>query len=98
MADGSFKSIFGSVLALAGSAVGLGNIWRFPYMVSEYGGAAFILVYILCMILVSMPIMVSEFIVGRRSRAGAFSAVGKLHPEGLWKHYGILAVLIPRFK
>ena len=95
MADGSFKSIFGSVLALAGSAVGLGNIWRFPYMVSEYGGAAFILVYILCMILVSMPIMVSEFIVGRRSRAGAFSAVGKLCPEGLWKHYGILAVLIP---
>ena len=95
MADGKFQSIFGSVLALAGSAVGLGNIWRFPYMVGEYGGAAFILVYIMCMLLVSMPIMLSEFIVGRRSRCGAFDAVGKLCPEGAWKHYGILAVLIP---
>ena len=95
MSDGKFKSVFGSVLALAGSAVGLGNIWRFPYMVGEYGGAAFILVYIVCMLLVSMPIMLSEFIVGRRSRCGAFGAVGKLCPEGPWKHYGILAVLIP---
>ena len=95
MSDGKFKSNFGSVLALAGSAVGLGNIWRFPYMVSEYGGAAFVLVYILCMVLVSMPIMVSEFIVGRRSRCGAFDAVGKLCPKGPWKHYGILAVFIP---
>ena len=95
MSDGKFNSIFGSILALAGSAVGLGNIWRFPYMVGEYGGAAFILIYILCMILVSMPIMLSEFIVGRRSRCGAFSAVGKLCPQGPWKHYGILAVLIP---
>ena len=95
MADGKFKSNIGSVLALAGSAVGLGNIWRFPYMVSEYGGGAFILVYILCVVLVSMPIMVSEFMVGRRSRRGAFDAVRTLCPDGAWKHYGILAVFIP---
>ena len=95
MADGKFKSNIGSVLALAGSAVGLGNIWRFPYMVSEYGGGAFILVYILCIALVSLPIMVSEFIVGRRSRRGACDAVRTLCPDGPWKHYGILAVLIP---
>ena len=95
MSEGKFKSNFGSILALAGSAVGLGNIWRFPYMVGEYGGAAFVLIYILCMVLVSMPIMLSEFIVGRRSRCGAFSAVGKLCPQNPWKHYGVLAVFIP---
>ena len=97
MADGKFKSKTGSILALAGSAVGLGNIWRFPYMTSEYGGGAFLLVYILCMILVSMPIMVSEFIVGRKSQRGAFDAVRTLCPQGGWKHYGILAVAIPFF-
>ena len=95
MTEGRFKSKTGSILALAGSAVGLGNIWRFPYMAGEYGGAAFLLVYVLCMLLVSMPIMVSEFIVGRRSRKGAFDAVRTLCPQGIWKHYGILAVLIP---
>ena len=95
MADGKFNSKVGSILALAGSAVGLGNIWRFPYMVSEYGGAAFILIYIVCIVLVSLPIMVSEFIVGRRSRRGAFDAVRTLCPEAPWKHYGVLAVFIP---
>ncbi len=92
-----FRSRFGSILALAGSAVGLGNIWRFPYMLAEYGGGAFLLVYIFCIALFSLPIMLSEFIVGRRSRMGAAQAVGTLEPEGLWKHYGILAVGIPFF-
>lgn len=93
----SFRSRTGSVLALAGSAVGLGNIWRFPYMLSEYGGGAFLLVYILCIVLFSLPIMMSEFIVGRSSHVGAADAVGQLEPRGLWKHYGILAVGIPFF-
>ncbi|MCQ2057807.1 MAG: sodium-dependent transporter, partial [Bacteroidaceae bacterium] len=59
-----FRSRIGSILALAGSAVGLGNIWRFPYMLAEYGGGAFLLVYIFCIALFSLPIMLSEFIVG----------------------------------
>ena len=95
MARESFNSRIGSVLALAGSAVGLGNIWRFPYMLSEYGGGAFILVYIICIIVVALPIMMAEFMVGSRSRTSAFHAVRKLEPDGIWKHYGILAVFIP---
>jgi len=91
----NFKSSIGSVLALAGSAVGLGNIWRFPYMLSEYGGAAFILVYVACIVVVALPIMLSEFVVGRRSRSGAYSAVQALEPRGIWKFFGCLAVFIP---
>ncbi len=90
-----FKSNFGSILALAGSAVGLGNIWRFPYMLSEYGGGAFLLVYVLCIIIVTFPIMLSEFIVGRRGNRGAFSAIYHIEPRGPWKFYGSLAVFIP---
>ena len=62
---GNFGSKLGIVLATAGSAVGLGNVWRFPYMVGENGGAAFILIYIACILILGIPGMVSEFIIGR---------------------------------
>ncbi|MDO4949843.1 MAG: sodium-dependent transporter [Bacteroidales bacterium] len=90
-----FKSNLGSILALAGSAVGLGNIWRFPYMLGEYGGGAFLLIYVFCIIVVTLPIMLSEFIVGRRGNRGAFSAIYHIEPRGPWKFYGSLAVFIP---
>ena len=61
----NFGSKLGMVLATAGSAVGLGNVWRFPYMVGENGGAAFILIYIMCIMLLGIPCMMSEFIIGR---------------------------------
>ena len=61
----SFGSKMGMILATAGGAVGLGNVWRFPYMVGENGGAAFIIVYIICVLLLGIPCMVSEFIIGR---------------------------------
>ncbi|MBQ1841814.1 MAG: sodium-dependent transporter, partial [Bacteroidales bacterium] len=61
-----FSSRFAVIMAMAGSAIGLGNIWRFPYMVGQYGGAAFIIVYILCCFLLSLPIFLSESIIGRR--------------------------------
>lgn len=93
----SFKSSAGSIMALAGSAVGLGNIWRFPYMLSEYGGGAFIMVYILCIIIVALPIMMCEFVVGRHSRANAYSAVSVIDGNSGWKRYGILALCIPFF-
>ena len=60
----SFGSKLGMVLATAGSAVGLGNVWRFPYMAGDNGGAAFILIYIMCIMLLGIPCMMSEFIIG----------------------------------
>ena len=89
----SFGSSFGVLVALAGSAVGLGNLWRFPYLVGENGGAAFILIYLGFVLLVGVPIMMSEFIIGRRSQANARGAFKKLAPGSLWFVSGTLAVL-----
>ena len=71
---GSFGSKLGIVLATAGSAVGLGNVWRFPYMTGENGGAAFILVYIVCILLLGIPGMIGEFVVGRYAQTNAARA------------------------
>ena len=70
----SFTSSFGVLVALAGSAVGLGNLWRFPYLVGENGGAAFIFIYIAFVFILCLPIMYSEFIIGRRSQRNVFGA------------------------
>ena len=84
------------IFAMAGSAIGLGNIWRFPYMVGEHGGAAFILVYILATLLVSLPIFIAEVALGRRSRTGADGAMSKLRPgTRRWNFAGALAIFIP---
>ncbi len=83
------------IMAFAGSAIGLGNIWRFPYMVGEYGGAAFVLVYILCSFLLSLPIFLAESVIGRRSRANAIGAVKALAPGTGWKVLGIISILAP---
>ncbi len=82
-------------MAMAGSAIGLGNLWRFPYMVGEYGGAAFIIVYILFVFLLSLPILFCEFIVGRRSQTNALGAFKKLAPGTPWKWVGALSVISP---
>ena len=83
------------IMALAGSAIGLGNIWRFPYMVGENGGAAFILVYILATLLLLLPIFLAEAVIGRRSRSNAFGAMKALAPHSRWKWTGLFAVLTP---
>ena len=70
----SFGSRFGALVTLAGSAVGLGNLWRFPYLVGENGGAAFIIIYILLCFLVCLPIFISDFVVGRMAQENAYSA------------------------
>ena len=64
---GTFGTKLGVILATAGSAVGLGNIWRFPYLAGKDGGAAFIVVYIICVFMLGIPGMIAEFIVGRRA-------------------------------
>jgi len=90
---GSFGSKIGVVLATAGSAVGLGNVWRFPYTAGENGGAAFILIYIGCIMLLGIPGMVSEFIVGRHAQANAAKAYDVLSNGRPWKFVGYLGIL-----
>ncbi len=91
----NFGSRFGVLMAMAGSAVGLGNLWRFPYMAGTNGGAAFIFVYILSVFLLCLPILCAEAIVGRRSQKNAFRAFDSLAPGTPWKWAGILMVLTP---
>lgn len=88
-----FGSKIGVILASAGSAVGLGNIWRFPYETGNNGGAAFILIYIGCILLLGLPIMISEFLIGRRSRANTAKAYQVLAPGTPWKWVGRMGVL-----
>jgi NSS family neurotransmitter:Na+ symporter len=91
----SFGSRFGALVAMAGSAVGLGNLWRFPYLVGENGGAAFIIVYILLSFLICLPIFVSEFVIGRRSQKNAFAAFRDLSGGSAWKWVGLFTVIVP---
>ena len=90
---GSFGSQLGVILASAGSAVGLGNIWRFPTEVGRGGGAAFILIYLGFVFLMAMPVMLSEFVIGRSARSNAIGAFQKLSPGKPWIAAGIMGVL-----
>lgn len=91
----NFGSRTAVILAMAGSAIGLGNIWRFPYMVGEYGGATFVLIYVFCSFFLSLPIFFSEAIIGRRTHFNAIGAVKKLAPESAWSLLGYLSVITP---
>lgn len=89
----TFASKIGIVAAAAGSAVGLGNIWRFPSQAADGGGAIFIFVYIACILFFGIPVMMSEFIIGRSARANTAGAFHKLAPGTPWKWVGRLGVL-----
>ena len=91
----NFGSRAAVIMALAGSAIGLGNIWRFPYIVGEYGGAAFILVYIICSFVLSLPILFSESVIGRKTHLSTFGAMNALAPHSKWKWLGLLTVVTP---
>lgn len=88
-----FGSKLGMVLATAGSAVGLGNVWRFPYMAGENGGAAFIMIYVCCVLLLGLPCMISEFIIGRRGAANTARAYSHIAGGTAWKYVGYMGVL-----
>lgn len=90
----TFTSKIGVVLAAAGSAVGLGNIWRFPTEVGQNGGAAFILIYIACVVFFGLPLMLSEFLIGRHTQTNTGDAYKMLAPQGQWKRIGQLGVLV----
>lgn len=89
----NFGSKIGAILAAAGSAVGLGNIWRFPYETGNHGGAAFILIYLLCIVVMGLPIMMAEFTIGRHSRANTAGAYRVLAPGTPWRGVGYMGVL-----
>ncbi len=90
-----FASGIGFILAAAGSAVGLGNLWGFPYKTAAYGGAAFVLVYILCVLFIGIIAMIAEVYLGRRSQANTITAFKKVNKNMGWA--GMLAIIIPTF-
>ena len=95
MSRDSFGSRMGALLAMAGSAIGLGNLWRFPYLLGENGGAAFIIVYLICVCFICLPIFVSEFVIGRRSQKNAFAAFRDLSGGSAWRLVGLMTVIVP---
>lgn len=91
---GSWASRFGFVLAAAGSAIGLGNIWKFPYITGENGGGAFVLVYLACIVLIGLPIMMAEFLIGRHAQRDAVGAFEVLEGhKSPWALVGWMALL-----
>ncbi|MDD2635366.1 MAG: sodium-dependent transporter [Bacteroidales bacterium] len=88
-----FSGKFGVIAAAAGSAVGLGNIWRFPYVTGENGGGAFLLLYVFFIIVIGVPVMMSEFVIGRRSQSNAFGAFRKLSPGSAWWIIGLMGIV-----
>ncbi|NLD72463.1 MAG: sodium-dependent transporter [Chloroflexi bacterium] len=87
-----FTTRLGVIAATLGSAVGLGNIWKFPFMTGENGGAAFVVVYILATLFVGLPVMISEHVIGRRARTDAIGSLRKLAPRTPWWLVGAAGV------
>src|SRR5690554_4426729 len=87
-ARGTWGSRLAFVLAASGSAVGLGNIWRFPILTAEGGGGAFVLVYICCVVLVGLPVMLTEMVVGRAGERNPIGAFRQLAPGTRWHWIG----------
>ncbi|MBI1423026.1 MAG: sodium-dependent transporter [Gammaproteobacteria bacterium] len=93
---GSWSSGWAFMLAATGSAVGLGNIWKFPYITGQNGGAAFVMVYLLCVLLIGIPVMIAEITLGRRGRQSPMNTMYTLAIESghspLWKYLGFMGV------
>ena len=90
----TFASRLGFILISAGCAIGLGNVWRFPYITGKYGGAAFVLIYLCFLVILGIPIMVMEFSVGRASKRSAARSFHVLEPKGTkWHLAGYLAII-----
>ncbi len=88
-----FGSRFAFVMASMGGAIGLGNVWKFPYMVGRYGGAAFIVIYLIALFLIGIPILITEFAIGRKTGTSYTSALKILRPGSKWHMVGIIGVL-----
>ena len=92
---GQFNSNFGFLMAALGSAVGLGNLWSFPYKLGIGGGFAFLLLYIILAIIVGYPLMLTEIAIGRKTRMGAIEGFEEANPK--FKFNGILQTIVPFF-
>ena len=89
----TLASRLGFILLSAGCAIGLGNVWRFPYITGQYGGAVFVLIYLVFLVIIGLPVMVMEFSIGRASGKNIAGALRKLEPEGTkWHWYGPVAI------
>lgn len=88
-----FSSKIGLVMAAAGGAVGLGNIWKFPYIAGENGGSAFLIVYLVCVALFGLPLLMTEFLIGKRSGKSAYGAFRTLSGNNRWQWLGWLCML-----
>ena len=88
------SSRLGFILLSAGCAIGCGNVWKFPWMCGQYGGAAFVLIYILCLVVLGLPVMTMEFALGRAAQASPIKMMRKLEKPGQkWHVYGPFALL-----
>ena len=87
-----FSSQLGVILAAAGSAVGLGNIWKFPYVAGENGGGAFLIVYLLCVLLFGLPLLMTEFLIGKNSGKSAYGAFRTISGNNRWQWLGWLCI------
>ena len=88
-----FATKLGVIATTVGSAVGLGNIWRFPYEAGMNGGGAFLMIYILCVLILGVPVMCAEFIIGRKSKSDTVDAFKKLIPGSRWHYIGYIGIL-----
>lgn len=93
----TFATRMGAVAAAVGSAVGLGNIWRFPYVVGDSGGGAFLIIYLVSVLLLGMPLLIAEFVIGRSSHSNVASAFRRLAPGTQWYWVGVLGILVAVF-
>ena len=89
----SFSSKIGVLLAAAGSAIGLGSIWKFPYVVGENGGGAFIILYIICALVFGLPLVMNEFLIGKLSGKSAYGAFRELSGSNRWQWLSWICLL-----
>lgn len=90
---GNFSGSIGFVLAAAGSAVGVGNLWRFPYLAAKDGGGLFLIIYLVLALTVGFTLLTSDIAIGRKTKKSAIGAYEQMHPK--WKFLGILTFLVP---
>jgi neurotransmitter:Na+ symporter, NSS family len=90
---GFWGSRWGFILAASGSAVGLGNVWKFPYIVGQNGGGAFVLIYLVCIFVIGTPIMLAEFTLGRKTNRNPVGAFDQIRPKSSWRGIGYMGVI-----